>query len=310
MRKWLPLALAIALFGHLVVATAAPRPSVQAADASPKEPAPALQATPMPLDPKLVTYPYDRNYTYPIVTSANKETHIELGDDETIQGIYLVDSQIQWRMVVSKPTMRDVFFTPVQNGLSQTGTIITTKRRYEIKLVSQDDAHYFQRISWQYDDFGNGIKSGGLDVGVEFTAPVAPAGGGRHGTEPEIDVSDTNSGHIVVNLQHAHFGYTIEGDAPFKPSMVFDDGKFTYIRFDPQPQSLPGPFLLSKDGKAETVQFVPKDGYFMIQRLSEYGILLQLNDQKVKIYPPGSKACGFFGCSSKTPTNMVGTGGQ
>jgi len=307
-RGLLYLALSATYFGSAAEALAAVRVPSKSTDGAVQ----ALQATPMPLDPSLVTYPYDRNYTFPIITSANKETHIQLADDETIQGIYLVDAQIQWRMVVSKPTQRDVFFTPAQNGLAQTGTIITTKRRYEINLVSEDlpqlaveKKHFFQRVAWQYDDAGDGVKSGGVDIGVEFSAPAASA---NHAGDQDrkVDVGDSNTGNIVVNLANAHFGYTIKGDAPFKPTMVFDDGRFTYVRFD-NPQSIPGPFLLSKDGNAESVQFVPKDGYYMIQRLTDYGILLKLDKQEIRIYPPHSSACGLFGCDNKTPNNMVGT---
>ena len=300
---------------HLVSAMGSPRPSTKPVDGMIKNSVgPGLEAMPAPLDPHLVTYPYDHNFTYPIITSANKETHVELGDDEKILGIYLVDAQVQWRMVVSKATQRDVFFTPATNGLAQTGTIITTKRRYEISLLSEDLAQlatekksFYQRVAWLYDDAGDGIKSGGLDVGVEFDAPE-PAARTRNSAASggQVDVGDSNTGDVVLDLSKSHFGYTIKGDAPFKPTMVFDNGTFTFIMFD-HLQSIPGPFSLKKDGTAEEVQWVPRGGYYMIQRLADYGILLKLNEQEVKIYPPHSHACGLFGCDNKTPSNMVGS---
>lgn len=307
LRTSIRLVAAVMVLNHVATATAIERvPEVRSTSAAAAH---GIEAVPMPLDPHLVTYTYDRNYTYPIFTSANKETHVEFGDDETILGVYLVDSEVEWRMAVAKGTGRDVFFTPAEDGLSQTATVITTKRRYELNLISMSlpdlakaNKNFYQRVSWQYDDMGGEVKAGGMDVGVEFTPPQTPSSqqGGNH----EIEVKSANDG-FEVDLSKSHFGYTVKGDAPFAPTLVLDNGSFIFIKFPDNIQSLPGPFILSKDGKAEATQFVPRDGYFMIQSLAQYGILLKLGDQEVKIFPPHSPSCGLFGCDGKSPSNLV-----
>ncbi|WP_321943715.1 TrbG/VirB9 family P-type conjugative transfer protein [Paraburkholderia tropica] len=282
----------------------------------------APRAQPAALDPTLVQYTWDPNFTYTIVTRADKLTHVEFASDETVEGVYLVDAAVAWRMQVSKVTGRDIFFNPASNGQAQTGTIITNRRRYEISLVSQDTPDYFQRVSWQYPQSGdaisadsglaweagnvngsanasvNGWAGSGLPDGMRIEAPAARPAAGFGGTG--------NSGGITIDLSRAHFGYTIKGDAPFRPTMVFDDGTATYIRFPAGLQAIPAAFQLNADGKAETLSFVPQDGYYRITRIVDYGILLMLDGKEVRIFNKESRACGFFGCDDHQPVNFAG----
>lgn len=258
------------------------------------------------LDPRLVRYSFDANYTFPIVTAAGKLTHVQFGSDEKVLGVYLVDSSTAWRMIVSNETHRDIFFNPARNGLEQTGTIITNKRTYEISLVSRDSDAYFQRVSWDYAP-GNG-SGGTTDYAYEAGSGDlgAPLGNGMaaRSANASADRDAGRPGKLDVDLASVNFGYTVKGEASFKPSMVFDDGKFTYIRFPDTIQSLPAAFLLNKNGHIETLQYVPQEGYYRIPRLVEYGMLLRLGKDEVKVFNNRGGGCGLFGCHGNTPVNM------
>ncbi|WP_052738526.1 TrbG/VirB9 family P-type conjugative transfer protein [Robbsia andropogonis] len=294
--------LATALFSLNVCA--APKTAKPVTGAAPSF---APVAEPAALDPRLVRYSFDANYTFPIVTSAGKLTHVQFAPDEKILGVYLVDSASAWRMIVSSETHRDIFFNPARNGLEQTGTIITNKRSYEISLVSRDSEGYFQRVSWDYAP-GNAV--GVTDYGYEAGAGANVGGSGTERADASrastvAEREDARVGHIDVDLANANFGYTVKGDASFKPSMVFDDGKFTFVRFPDNIQSLPAAFLLKKNGHIETLQYVPQEGgYYRIPRLVEYGLLLRLGKEEVKVFNNRGGGCGFFGCHGSAPVNM------
>lgn len=297
-----------------------------------KQPVDVGQAQPTPavLDTKLVQYPFDPNKHYNIITSANKMTHLEFGQDERVVGVYLIDSQTSWRTITSQATHRDVFLTPMKDGLSNSGTIITTKRQYELTLITEDTNSYYQRVSWVYpesDAVSNaGGNPGGFDMGVEMLQDgtnnttvqghdrgdidsadmkVGRQRGGKDNVDSPPAATDVDQ-PLRVDLNHANFDYQIDGDAPFRPSQVFDDGHFTYIKLSAQ--SIPGAWELTKDGQGELLPFVPRNGYFLVNRIPEYGIVLILGGQQVRIYNRQSKACGFFGCRNKPVTNIVGQG--
>ena len=89
-----------------------------------------------PDDASLVIYDYDKDYTYPIHTLANQETHIQFADDEKVIGVYMSDTK-RW-ILHTAITRQDVMIEPRQPGLRNPTTIITTQRRYELEIRSSD----------------------------------------------------------------------------------------------------------------------------------------------------------------------------
>ncbi len=81
--------------------------------------------------------------------------------------------------------------------------------------------------------------------------------------------------------ERLRFSYAIEGDAPFRPQMVFDDGKFTWIRLAPNVQELPALFVLSGE-EVELVNYTQRGDYLLINRLVP-GLLLKLGKAEVKV---------------------------
>ena len=79
-----------------------------------------------------------------------------------------------------------------------------------------------------------------------------------------IAVADTG-----VNLEQLRFRYRIEGDAPWKPRQVFDDGAKVYIQF---PSGLaqseaPPLFVIAPDGKPALVNYRVRGTTYIVDRL-------------------------------------------
>ena len=69
----------------------------------------------------------------------------------------------------------------------------------------------------------------------------------------------------VSNPEQLNFDYEISGDSNNKPTMVFDDGSKTYIKFKNMTRKMPALFVKEK-GKKEVslVNYKVKDNYYIV----------------------------------------------
>jgi type IV secretion system protein VirB9 len=92
----------------------------------------------------------------------------------------------------------------------ETNLVITTERRtYHLEMRSSQST-YMASVSWTYP----------------ASALIA-----LRKQRAEAEVAATAVAEIGVNIEHLRFRYRIEGDAPWKPRQVFDDGAKVYIQF-------------------------------------------------------------------------------
>lgn len=274
------------------------------------------QAVPMPMDPKLVVYPYDANYSFPIRCSVNNYTHIMLDPDEVLVGVYYY-KELYWDKKVSG-TKRDIYFSPKQFlGADTPLSIITTKRRIEATLIALPETapDWYQRVSWHtpgaegWED-ADALSSLAAAQSVKAAKPRTGdlADRGERVPPPYWDqdrvLGEGESSPVNrIDPSKMDFGYVVKGDADFRPELVFSDERTTYFRF-PQGVLLPAIFALDEAGQAQVVNFVPGDGWYQVQRVLRYGAILKRNDAEIRIERKSGGSCGFFGC--KKPSNFVG----
>lgn len=250
-------------------------------------------------DPTLATYAYDADYTYPIPMRANQQTHIVLGEDESLVSFTLGDRNKKLWPTLPSVTKRDLFIVPAAAGQRAAATIITSKRRYELQLCSGDDGPAYQRVSWQYTDMlADGVGAKPTAFGFEITAapgvPGRPETAGSKPASPRIDAMNMNT------------NYRIEGNAEFKPVMVFDDGRMTYYQL-PHNAKLSAVFILDKDGQGEMARVIPLgNDMYQIQEVVTYGALLKRGKDEVRIFNGKGSGCGFFSCDTKPVKNIDG----
>jgi type IV secretion system protein VirB9 len=232
-----------------------------------------VTAIAMPADTRLVTFSYDQNNSYTILTRPQSHTNIQLPPDEELVVLALGDTS-QW-MVSNVPG--HVFIKPLHPNLVTSGTLVTNKRTYQLTLRSIPiDGQFYQQVTWntpQMITYHSQIEK------VEGFAKQA-----EEKAKPVVSVSDS------VALDQVGFEYTIEGEADFKPTHVFDDGRFTWIRM-PQIQEMPALFMLNEFDEAELLNYTVKEPYFIVQRLVP-GLLLKLGDKEVKVLRGDKKQQG------------------
>ncbi|MDN0082482.1 TrbG/VirB9 family P-type conjugative transfer protein [Crenobacter sp. SG2305] len=257
-------------------------PLIGVANAHASAPMTGQQPVTMPADTRLVLFNFDPNATYTVLARPNTITDIQLSPDEGLVTFALGDT-VNWISAKTDGQGAHIFVKPIRPDLFTSGTLVTTKRTYQLTLRSVSDrARWYQRVSWNYPDMlifqnlsAGRISAPASDANlipasfVTTAANVSPAVGGQG--------SAGGSGYEKLN-----FEYQISGKAAFRPSQVFDDGRFTWIKMDARSQEMPAVFMLDNNGDPEIVNFVTKGDYIMVQRLAA-GFLLKLGRDEVRI---------------------------
>ncbi|WP_126227741.1 TrbG/VirB9 family P-type conjugative transfer protein [Burkholderia ambifaria] len=265
---------------------------------------------PAPDDSSLVVYDYDQDYRYPVLVRTNEETHLVFGPDEEVVGVYLSDTGKRW-LEHTALTKRDVFIEARLPALDNAATVITTRRRYELDLRSSDNDTAYQRVSWHYLDTDAQLTAGQVSpFGIEYPGNV-PAGNSNEQTGDGTQAGSSSQGDGLaagphITLDHANFDYRVEGDAPFAPVTVFDDGRFTYLQF-PHHAELPAILVMDEKGQAGIASFIPLgDDFFEVQQITTYGLLLRRGKEEVRVFNGRGHGCGLFGCDSARMKNIYG----
>lgn len=278
---------------HAQAAKAATKPAPKAvAQLDPDE------ARPVNGDTRLVVFNYDTNLVYNILTQDGMMTHIELAPGERVQGFYLSDAT-RWKHLVSQDKSR-VFIKPSMPGVENSATMVTTARVYELRFKSGVVGEpWYQRVRWAgvdiefpgaatFEGVSEFARSPGRSA-VPTIMQIEPAGA--------ISAGMTSGRGAVPTVQadKLNFGYDISGSASFRPVMVFDDGKFTWIQLNENP-SMPALFMANERGGLEIVNYTVHGNYLMISQVVP-GIVLRLGNEEVKITRKGQSKCVGFWCS-------------
>lgn len=242
-----------------------------------------LSATSLPGDTRLVQFEYDADNTFLVLARPKSVTHVEFGSDEKIATVAGGDTK-NWEM---SPTAdrRHLFVKPLFEDMETSMTVITDKRSYQFVLKSTGQrSKWYQRVTWRY---GQTIL---MDL-REKEANQHEATKREQAASRAVEV-----GTLATNVspENLRFGYEVTGDAPFRPTSVFDDGKFTWIRMPSNLTELPALFASNGSEELAVVNYVIKGDYMVAQRLMDSGVL-KLGRSEVRL---ARKAKRFFSFGS------------
>ncbi len=194
-------------------------------------------------------YPYTKGALYQLYAAVNQVTDIALEAGEKLVSVSAGDT-VRW--VVGDTTSGEgkeaqvhILVKPIGADLESNLVITTDRRTYHLEMRSSQ-ATYMASVSWTYP---------ASDL-VSLRKQRAETEAGA--------VADTGP-----NLEQLHFRYRIEGDAPWKPRQVFDDGAKVYIQF---PSGLaqseaPPLFVIGPDGKPALVNYRVRGTTYIVDRL-------------------------------------------
>jgi type IV secretion system protein VirB9 len=198
-------------------------------------------------DGRMKQIAYNRNDVFKVVGHYGYSTDIEFGTDESVQNIAIGDS-LAWEVA---PASNHLFVKPREDNAVTNMTVITNKRVYQFALdarrggTPRDHAMYFQ---------------------VRFTFPDEEAARKRGEQEDLVARSHALRMQSALNTANlpANWNYYACGTRILRPTEVYDDGRFTFLRF-PGAQEIPAIFTINADGSESIVNGAMKGDQYVIQ---------------------------------------------
>lgn len=225
-----------------------------------------VQGTPIRGDTRLVQYQYDPDSTYLVLTRPKAVTQLQFAANEVIRSMAAGD-QANFEITATKDR-RNVFIKPRLDDIETSLTVITDLRTYQFVLRSTGEGKkWHQRVNWVYGSDlllplpeGEAAGDGAQDKPAAGPAAAASAAGAHvspAGLQPD----------------KLRFNYEVTGDAPFKPAVVFDDGRFTYFKLPAGVQELPALFAITDSSDYTLVNYEVDGEYLVAQRLLPSAVL-------------------------------------
>ncbi len=196
-------------------------------------------------------YPYSIGALYRLYAAVGQVSDIALQPGEKLISVSAGDT-LRWIVGDTssgegKEAIAHILIKPIQPELTTNLLIATDRRTYHLEMLSSEQT-YMASVSWTYGPAELvAIKKEQSEAELAAGAAVEP------GVKPE----------------QLRFRYRIEGDAPWRPLSVFDDGTKVYIQF---PQGIreseaPPLFVVGPDGKPALVNYRMRGATYIVDRL-------------------------------------------
>ena len=196
-------------------------------------------------------YPYTKGALYQLYAAVNQVTDVALEPGEKLISVSAGDT-VRW--VVGDTTSGEgkdaivhILVKPIGADLESNLVITTDRRTYHLEMRSSQ-ATYMASVSWTYP------ASELLSLRKQ---------------RAEAEAAVTTVADTGVNIEQLRFRYRIEGDAPWKPRQVFDDGAKVYIQFPSGVAQSEAPplFVIGPDGKPALVNYRVRGTTYIVDRL-------------------------------------------
>jgi type IV secretion system protein TrbG len=201
-----------------------------------------------------------------IVCAVMQVCDVELQPGEQVSSVNLGDA-VRWLVEpalsgAGEGAIQHLVIKPLDVGLETSLMVTTDRRTYHLRLRSHR-TEYMPRVAFSYPD----------SVDAKWAA-VKKKTAAEHARKPEAGRSNEYLGNL-------DFGYRVRGNAPFKPSRVYNDGTKTIIEMPDTFHQGEAPTLLvvresgsvfKKDDEV-MVNYRLQDGRYVVDTLFEKAVL-------------------------------------
>ena len=201
-------------------------------------PAPAQGAYGGYTDARIRTVFYDADHVVRIDAFFGYQLMVQFGGDERIENVAIGDGS-SWQVTPNKAASL-LFIKPIEHAASTNMTVVTDRRSYLFELDAHPPAS---------------ARTLGMTYVVRFTYPPPPAVAVVAPPPPPAPPERRNT------------AYSYTGSRELLPSVVFDDGRFTYFRW-PAETTTPAVFAVAQDGSESLVNSNWRDGYEAVEQVA------------------------------------------
>lgn len=248
--------------------------------------------TPVRGDTRLIQYHFDPDATYLVLAKPKAVTHLQFAANEVIRSVAAGDTS-SFELTPTKDR-RHIFIKPKWEDLETSMTVLTDQRTYQFVLRSTGEGKkWHQRVSWIYGSEML-LPLPESDIAQGDSAPTQARLPEPTQADPTVAAAAASpTGVTGIKPDSLRFNYEVSGDASFKPSVVFDDGRFTYFKLPQDIQELPALFAVIDGNDYSLVNFEVKGQYLVAQRLMPVAVL-KLGRAEIRITKQEPKK-SFFG---------------
>jgi type IV secretion system protein VirB9 len=198
-------------------------------------------------DGRMKQVAYNRSDVVKVIGHYGYSTDIEFAMGESVQNIAIGDS-LAWEVA---PAGNHLFVKPREDDAVTNMTVVTNKRVYQFAL----DARH-----------GSGSKDRSMYFQVRFSFPDEDAARAKAELDARVAKSEAirmQSALKITNLP-TNWNYYACGTRTVRPTEVYDDGRFTFMRF-PGAQEIPAIFTINADGSESIVNGAMSGDQYVVQ---------------------------------------------
>ena len=198
----------------------------------------------------IMVFDFIEGALYQIYTAPLSVTDIQLQENERIIAVVAGDTA-RWKVTKTHSglgaTKREhLLVKPIEDGLTNGIVVTTDQRTYHLILISTPKT-YMASVAWRYPDEDGMIP---ISEDEEYDSDDAMVG---------IDINSMNFNFEVKLLKGA-------GKPIWFPSMVFHDGRKTYIKFPSYVQDAPALFVM-EEGTPRIINYRVKGNYYITDKV-------------------------------------------
>ena len=188
-------------------------------------------------DPRIRTVAYDPDQVVSLSGFFGYQMMLEFGPGERIENVSIGDA-LAWQVTPNRKANL-LFIKPIEAALATNMTVVTDQRRYVFEMVARK---------------ASGPRQAGIAYVVRFLYPQDAV---AVGVEPPPPAPP----------ERRNVAYSYTGSRATLPSLVFDDGRFTYFQWA-EGVSTPALFLLAADGSESIVNYSVRDGFQVVEQVA------------------------------------------
>lgn len=200
-----------------------------------------------PRDPRIRIINYDPDQIFAITGHTGYQMTIEFEPGEKIETVGIGDSS-GWQ-VTPNGNATLLFLKPMAVAPSTNMALVTNKRRYNLELNSRSGAR---------------VNKDAITYVLRFRLPAPP---------PAVVTTALDDNQLTPTPESEwNRNYRFEGSRELVPEEVFDDGRYTYIRFAEAIET-PAIFAMSGAEDENLVNSNQRGNYVMIDRVAKQLVL-------------------------------------
>lgn len=188
------------------------------------------------LDPRIRTVFYNPDQVVSLRGFFGYQMMLEFEPGERIENVSIGDA-LSWQVTPNRKANL-LFIKPIETAPPTNMTVVTDQRRYSFEMVARK---------------ATGPRQADMAYVVRFIYPQPPV---TVTVEPP-----------PTPPERRNIAYTYTGSRVSLPSLVFDDGRFTYFQWA---EGVPTPalFVLAANGDESIVNYSVRDGFQVVEQLA------------------------------------------